>query len=98
MHQHSKWHTDVERGIQMSKVAWCDPGDHAFKANSPGAMSFTGQQTDENGYPQTINMDVCGVHSGNLYGGPAAEEKSRVRELESKYRQDTLDGTGHFVD
>jgi len=92
MHKHSNWHVEVEKGIQVSKVSWCDPGDHAFKANTPGAMSFTGQQNDDNGVPQTVSMDVCGVHSGHVFGTSQEQQKSTMREVESAYRQDTIDG------
>lgn len=96
MHTHSKWHTEIEKGIQVSAVAWCDPGDHAFKANEPGAISFTGQQTDEKGIPQTVQMDVCGKHSGRIFATPEQQEASRVREIESAYTQSTIDG--NFTD
>lgn len=94
LHRHSDWHTDVEKGIQVSNVKWCDFGDHAFKANTPGALSFTGQQNDENGLPQTVQMDVCGIHSGKVL--PSQQEASTVREIESAYRQQTIDG--NFTD
>jgi len=96
MHDHSNWHSEVEKGIQVSKVLWCDPGDHAFKANTPGAMSFTGQQTDEKGVPQTVSMDVCGVHSGKVFSTPEQTEASRMREIESAYKQMAIDG--NFTD
>lgn len=98
MNQHSDWHAEIEKGIQVSTVKWCDPGDHAFKANTPGAMSFTGQQNDENGIPQTVQMDVCGVHSGNIFATPQQQENARLRELESRYRQETIDGAVTFTD
>lgn len=92
MNHHSNWHTEVEKGIQVSNVKWCDPGDHAFKANTPGAVSFTGQQNDDQGIPQTVQMDVCGVHSGRIFASPQEQEKSTMRAVESAYRQDTIDG------
>lgn len=47
----------------MSKVAWCDQGDHAFKAGEPGSLSFTGTGFDENGTPVRQEMDSCAKHN-----------------------------------
>lgn len=47
----------------MSGVAWCDPGNHAFKAGEPGSQSFSGTTRDEEGNPVRIEMDACAKHS-----------------------------------
>ena len=88
LRKHSNWHAEMEKGIQVSAVKWCDVGDHSFKADTPGAMSFTGQQMDENGVPKTVSMDVCSVHSGNVFSTP---EQRTMREVESAYKQTAID-------
>jgi hypothetical protein len=47
----------------MSNVAWCDPGDHAFKAGSPGSVDYTASIREDNGNKVTQTMDACGDHS-----------------------------------
>lgn len=47
----------------MSSAAWCDPGNHAFKAGEPGSQRFTGTSIDENGIPVRMEMDACKTHS-----------------------------------
>lgn len=47
----------------MSSVLWCDRGDHAFKAGSPGAVHFQGTETDEHGVEHTTNVDACVKHN-----------------------------------
>lgn len=47
----------------MSKVAWCDGGDHAYKANQEGSATFAGTQYDKDGNPVQVTMDYCAEHN-----------------------------------
>lgn len=47
----------------MSSAAWCDPGNHAFKAGEPGSQRFTGTSIDDDGNPVRMEMDACKAHS-----------------------------------
>ena len=47
----------------MSSAAWCDPGNHAYKANEPGSQTIQGSQVDENGATQVVNLNACKEHS-----------------------------------
>lgn len=47
----------------MSGAAWCDPGNHAFKAGEPGSQSFQGTSMDDDGNPIRMEMDACAEHS-----------------------------------
>lgn len=64
----------------MSKVLWCDPGNHAFKAGSPGSIHFQGSSVGDNG--EQINSDVDACIDHNPF---RAEPKNIVRELENDY-------------
>jgi hypothetical protein len=67
--QHNNWHatfihrSQVKDGFNVSAVKWCDIGDHAFKANSPGAQSLDIMQRDDNGGEERVTMDICGKHA-----------------------------------
>jgi hypothetical protein len=50
------------RGENMSKVSWCDYGDHPFKAGVDGSASFEGNEF-KNGVPVTTMMDACPDHN-----------------------------------
>lgn len=63
---HYRFHLNMvprEEASVMSKVNWCDIGDHAFRANEPGSQTMTVQHTDDDGRTVTEAMDVCGMHS-----------------------------------
>jgi hypothetical protein len=47
----------------MSKVLWCDPGDHDFKAGAPGSTHFTGTMIDNDGKTVTVDQDACRLHN-----------------------------------
>jgi len=47
----------------VSAVLWCDKGDHAFKAGTPGSQSFRGETVGRDGQPEIVFMDVCPEHS-----------------------------------
>jgi hypothetical protein len=63
--QHENFHKTFSnsRSESMSNVLWCDPGDHAFKAGSPGALHFQGTETDENGRTVSSEVDACAKHN-----------------------------------
>ncbi len=63
--QHENFHKTFSnlRGEGMSKVSWCDYGDHAFKTGEKGSASFNGTEYDENGVPVQTAMDACSKHN-----------------------------------
>ncbi len=67
----------------MSQVAWCDPGDHAFKKNSPGAQSLDIMQRDDQGAEQRVTLDICGKHAF-----PTGNNNPTMRAVESAYAQE----------
>ena len=46
----------------MSSAAWCDPGDHAFKANVEGSVNGT-MQVIKNGARVTVEYHACPEHA-----------------------------------
>ncbi len=62
---HNNFHETFSNriGQDMSRVLWCDPGNHAFKAGSPGSVNFQGSQTEENGAVTTTDVDACAEHN-----------------------------------
>jgi len=86
--QHSNFHTnfihrsEVKDGFAVSAVKWCDAGNHAFKANSPGSQSVDVVQRDESGDEVRVVMDMCADHAFNT--GPRPD---RLREVEQAYEQ-----------
>lgn len=70
----------------MSQVLWCDYGDHAYKASEPGSVSFSGQQYDENGVSQQMQMHACRKHNpmGHMY------EQAELKVLTDKAAKDLL--------
>jgi hypothetical protein len=72
----------------MSSVLWCDTGNHAFKAGSPGAAHFEGTQTDADGVPQTMTQDVCAEH--NPYAPAAEKEKAERLRLTAQAESELL--------
>lgn len=47
----------------MSRVAWCDPGDHAFKADTPGSQSGSMSVNGPDGTRKEIQYDACPKHA-----------------------------------
>lgn len=64
----------------MSKVLWCDPGKHAFKAGSPGSLHLDGSTVGDNGQDENQTMDACAQHNP-LRAQPA----NIVKELEAEF-------------
>ena len=56
----------------MSKVLWCDKGNHPFKAGEIGSQQIQGTIVDENGIQQVVTMDCCRLHGFNaaIESGP----------------------------
>lgn len=46
----------------MSKVAWCDYGDHPYKEGVEGSASFQGTEYKD-GLPVETSMDACPEHN-----------------------------------
>lgn len=66
MVQHENFHLNYtyRRDHEVSKVVWCDYGDHAFKAGMPGSASFDASEVDEEtGGTIRTTMDACGEHN-----------------------------------
>jgi hypothetical protein len=81
---HENFHVTFghKKEVGMSKVSWCDTGEHAFKAGENGSASFEGVQY-EDGRPVNRQQDVCAKH--NPYNATAEIEKaitSRVLDSE----------------
>lgn len=57
---HDTWSNRV--GADMSNVAWCDYGNHAFKKGEEGSSSFQGTEVVD-GITTTVNMDACTDHN-----------------------------------
>lgn len=49
---------DVEPKI-VSSAAWCDAGNHAFRANEPGSESMAGSQFQKDGTRKVVELDIC---------------------------------------
>ncbi len=62
--QHENFHKTFSnlRGENVSNVAWCDYGDHAFKKGEEGSASFEGTEWID-GKPVNNTMDACGKHN-----------------------------------
>lgn len=70
----------------MSTVLWCDKGDHAFKAGVPGALHFTGTQTDEDGRQVDMTQDICPEH--NPYAPVKLRENAERKTLTAKAEEE----------
>ncbi len=73
----------------MSRFLWCDPGDHPFKAGTPGSAHFQGTQTDQNGAQQTLTQDVCPEH--NPYATIEQKENAERKRLTREAAAELLD-------
>lgn len=65
---------------EMSAVAWCDPGDHAFKAGVPGSQSFNGTVVNEEGQRVERRMDVCPDHAFQSPNPPESQKAITERQ------------------
>lgn len=80
--QHVNFHKTFtnRRDGNMSRVLWCDQGEHAFKADSPGSLHFEGTGYDETGKQVQQDMDACAEHN------PFRASPSVIaKELEAAY-------------
>jgi len=86
--QHSNFHasyihrSEVRDGFTVSLVKWCDVGDHAFKANAPGAQSIDVVQRDETGAEVRVVMDICHQHAF-----PTGIPTSPMAKVEMEYNR-----------
>lgn len=90
--QHENFHKifSNRRNADMSKVLWCDRGDHAFKAGSPGSSTFEGTMVDDNGVTQRVTEDVCAEHNPfNIKGVARAAIEA---ELKREYPMPSVGG------
>lgn len=86
--QHNNFHAnyihraEVVNGVAVGAVKWCDVGNHAFKANEPGAQSLNVSQTNSDGGTETVVMDICGSHAFNTGSDTMKRvENAYAREL-----------------
>jgi hypothetical protein len=79
--QHQNFHKTFthRKDGGMSKVLWCDPGDHPFKADAPGSATLQGSQVDDNGMRQEVTQDVCVTH--NPYASQTAKDNAVRAQL-----------------
>ena len=86
--QHTNFHAnyihraEVKDGFAVSAVKWCDLGNHAFKANSPGSQSLNVVNRNEDGTEENVVMDMCGEHAF-----PTGPRPDKMREVEQSYEQ-----------
>ncbi len=62
--QHENFHKTFShrREEDMSRVNWCDYGNHAFKRGEEGSASFSGTEYKD-GVPIATQMDACREHN-----------------------------------
>lgn len=85
--QHEAFHETFSnrKDATMSKVLWCDRGDHPFKAGALGSSNFEGTMIDDNGINQHVSEDVCADH--NPLNAAKREAEAR-RAIEAELRRD----------
>jgi hypothetical protein len=92
--QHDNFHANyihrsqVKDGLNVSAVKWCDVGNHAFKANQPGAQSLDVTERDNDGHENRVVMDICAEHAFST--GPRPD---KMREVEQAYEQQQYQGS-----
>ena len=87
--QHTNFHLTFSNriGQDMSKVAWCDYGDHAYKAGEDGSGSFTGTEYVD-GRPVDVTMDACSKHNPRNVQREAARYALEVDEYKAVTEND----------
>jgi hypothetical protein len=91
-HGHEQWHKETERNETMSNVTWCDRGDHAFKAASPGSARYTIEQPDENGETLRMTQDACPEH--NPYAPAKASKEAERKRLTAEVEAELMTNYG----
>lgn len=88
--QHDNFHLTFSnrRDQTLSKVSWCDYGNHAFKASEPGSSTFQGSQVDEKGMTQTVDMDACRDHNPMRAAFEQVELKALTQKAEAELSVD----------
>lgn len=79
--QHDRFHEAFvpKSEVQaVSAVKWCDTGDHPFKAGAPGAQTLTVTENDDDGFPVSKTLDVCGLHSFSAKPAPVREVTGKL--------------------
>lgn len=63
--QHTNFHKNFTnvRSEDMSRVSWCDYGDHAYKRGVAGSVTLNGVEYDENNVAHNTDMDACPDHN-----------------------------------
>lgn len=82
--QHVNFHKTFSnlRSEDMSKVSWCDYGNHPFKAGETGSASFEGTEFDD-GVPRLTTMDACSEHNPLKVQRDAAKYSLPVEEYKN---------------
>lgn len=94
-HQHNAFHasyihrSEVKEGFAVSAVKWCDLGNHAFKANSPGSQSIDVMQRGDNGQEERVTMDMCADHALSTapVSTPAMALESPEDQIQARYNK-----------
>lgn len=102
--QHKNFHanyihrSEVKDGFAVSTVVWCDLGDHAFKADSPGSQSLNVVQRGDDGEEKRVMMDMCAKHAFPT-ASPVTNNPT-MRAVESAYNSErraaSVDGTSGY--
>lgn len=81
--QHENFHKTFSnrRNESMSKVSWCDYGDHPYKNGENGSASFEGTEFKD-GVPMQTTMDACAKHNPMN----VAKEAAKLALTSEEYR------------
>jgi hypothetical protein len=90
--QHENFHKTFSnlREDNMSNVTWCDPGNHAFKTGTPGAIHFEGTQVNAEGKSESVSTDACPEH--NPYAESSVKDNAQRLRLTAEAEQELNNG------
>ena len=77
------------RGVTVSDVKWCDAGNHAFKAGTPGSQTFRGTYVNEEGMSVVANIDTCPEHAFRPSTADAQAIEAPHVKVKNRRGQDT---------
>lgn len=63
--QHENFHKTFSnvRSEDMSRVSWCDYGNHAYKRGVAGSVTLNGVEYDDDNVAHNTDMDACPDHN-----------------------------------